>query len=62
MADYVQSAINYVTRNRIEILRTANVLGISAGAIAGSMAEENHSYETKPLNNVPSDRSLIHIG
>ncbi len=55
--DYIQSLINAPA-----IRDTAAILGISAGAIAGAMAEENHSYiDDQWLNDRLDDYGLSGI-
>ena len=44
---YSLQAFSYISNQRIKksIISTSNILGISAGAIAGAMAEENTAYD-----------------
>jgi len=42
---YSAGAFDYVRTLKIKINETARILGISAGAIAGAMAEENSAYD-----------------
>ncbi len=41
---YKEEAFNYINLNAQNIIIAANIVGVSSGAIAGAMAEENDSY------------------
>jgi hypothetical protein len=42
---YKAEAFQYVSLNMRFISEAASIIGISAGAIAGAMAEENNNYD-----------------
>lgn len=42
---YNESALQYISERSSDVIETARILGISAGAIAGAMAEENTAYD-----------------
>lgn len=44
---YKDEAFGYIKRLSGKINEAADAVGISAGAIAGAMAEENHGYDSK---------------
>ncbi|MGD9172401.1 MAG: calcium-binding protein, partial [Candidatus Thiodiazotropha sp.] len=45
--EYHQEAFSYIGDNSLNINESASVVGISGGAIAGAMAEENSAYDWK---------------
>lgn len=49
---YSEEAFGYISNPRVRdsIISTSATLGISAGAIAGAMAEENTAYDWKDGN------------
>jgi len=61
---YVAAAIGYVMLNKDAIIDAAGKLGLPdiSTAIAGAMAEENHSYETKSWQKPLDNYALSDVG
>lgn len=54
--EYHDEALNWVKEQKTTIANAASVIGISAGAIAGIMAEESHNYFDFPEKHWATDR------